>query len=190
MVCSYLRFKVFPLVIFMALLCFFYSCNGEPQKNERKHQAADLQEIKDSQVFLTYVDSVAHFPLAKFGEANLNALNHKFSDHLPLMMHHPSKEDDGKNIVIQLYHNNGATDTIKAGAIFLVPKSISDSLNVEDFIRYFGKLKTEKPLIGVTSQPLPVMLDLFPGTSLKLTFNDNKDIAKAKVVTVEVLKFR
>ncbi len=190
MVCSYLRFKVFPLVILMALLCLFFSCNREPQKNERKHQAADLQEIKDSQLFLTYVDSVAHLPLVKFSEANLNALNHKFSDRLPLIMHHPSKEDDGKNIVIQLYHNNGVTDTIKAGAIFLVPKSISDSLIVEDFTRYFRKLKTEKPLIGVTAQPLPVMLDLSPGTSLKLTFNDNKDIAKAKVVTVEVLKFR
>ena len=188
MVFSVSKFKVFHLVALTALLCIIFSCSGEHQNQDSSQQSADVTEVKVPQLFLTYIDSVTRVPVEKFNEASLIAFNHEFSNRLPLMMHDPSKVDNGKNIVMQVYRHDNAIDSIQAGAVFLLPKVISDSLSVGDFTRYFGKTKPEKPMIGVTAQPLPVQIDVFPGTSLKLTYNDHANRAEAKVVTVEVLK--
>ena len=182
------KFKIFPLVVLTALLCSILSCSGEHQNQDSSHQPGDVTEIKVPRLFLAYIDSVTRVPLKKFNETSLIAFNHEFSNRLPLTMHDPSKVDNEKNIVMQVYRHDNAIDSIQAGAIFLLPKVISDALSVEEFTRYFGKIKPEKPLIGVTAQPLPVQIDVFPGTSLKLTYNDHANRAEAKVVTVEVLK--
>lgn len=181
------KFKIFPLVVLTALLSSILSC-GEHQHQNGSHQPGDVTEIKVPRLFLAYIDSVTRVPLKKFNETSLIAFDDKFSNRLPLTMHDPSRVDNGKNILMQVYRHDNAIDSIQAGAIFLLPKVISEALSVEDFTRYFGKIKAEKPLIGVTAQPLPVQIDVFPGTSLKLTYNDHANLAEAKVVTVEVLK--
>ncbi|MFW0717152.1 hypothetical protein [Pedobacter sp. N23S346] len=192
MISASLNFRILHIFFLIFLLGSFSGCNGDHapfQKKEYMLQVANDKKMSDAHLFLTYIDSVAKLPLTKFSEANLIILNKKFSEYLPLVMHNLSKDDNGKNIVIQLYHKSDSTNTIQAGAIFLVPKHITDSLHIADFTRYFGSIKKEKPLIGITEQPLPVQITISASTAIKLTFNDHEKIEQSKVIMVEVLKY-
>ena len=71
--------------------------------------------------------------------------------------------------------------------IFLIPETITDSLVVANFTEYFGHIKIEKPLIGITAQPLPVNIRVSSHRKIKLTFKNNENRDQAGVTMVEVL---
>lgn len=60
-------------------------------------------------------------------------------------------------------------------------KTITASLDVADFTDYFGHIKTEKPLIGVTAQPQPVHIRVSSGREIKITFKNNQNKNQAGV---------
>lgn len=193
MVRSSFSFKIFPVVLgALVVMAYFSGCSGGSNQISQKEDK--LQTVNDNktstQQFLIYIDSIAKLPLAKFNEANILSLNKSFSGKLPLVFYHSGKLNEEKNIVIQYYRNQDLNNNIKAGAIFLVPKPITDSLRIADFTGYFGSIKKEEPLIGTTAQPLPVQIAVTDETSIKLTFNDNEKIDQAHVISVEVLKYK
>lgn len=192
MISASLNFRILDIFFLIFLLGSFSGCSGDHeqhQKKEDKLQVANDHKMSNSHLFLTYVDAVAKLPLQDFNEVNIQSINKKFSNQLPLVMYDPSKDDNGQSIVVQIYKNKGAANKIKSGAILLVPKHITDSLHIADFTRYFGNIKKEKPLIGITEQPLPVQITISASTAIKLTFNDHEKIEQAKVIMVEVLKY-
>lgn len=184
--------KIWPVFLFVLVIGVFAGCNSDQAssvKKEEKLLKAKAGKMSETQLFLNYIDSVTKLPLKDFNEDKVQGLNQKFADQLPLVMYDASKEPV-ESIVVQLYRNKAATDTVKSGAVILVPRHLTDSLRVADFTGYFGKLKKEKPLIGITAQPLPVQIDLFSGTALQLTFNDHEKPEQAHVITVEILKYK
>jgi hypothetical protein len=187
---SIFKVKVLSAIFCAIVLCFF-SCNGNRAQHKQKEDKfqKNVHQTDSIQLFLTYIDSVSKIPLSKFSEASLISLNKKFSGKLPLVMYNSGKRDEDKNIIAQLYKNKDTINVIKAGAIFLLPKSVTDPLHIADFTRYFGSLKKEKPMIGVTEQPLPVQINVSASTSIKLTFNNNEKLDQARVIMVEVLKY-
>jgi len=179
-------------VIFCAIMLCFFSCNGnraQHKQQEDQFQKTVHQDADSIHLFLTYIDSVSKIPLSKFNEASLISLNKTFSGKLPLVLYNDGKHNDDNKIIAQVYKNKDTANKIKAGVIFLVPKSITNALHIADFTRYFGSLKKEKPMIGVTEQPLPVQIDVSASTSVKLTFNNNEKLDQALVIMVEVLKY-
>ncbi|QDW26110.1 hypothetical protein [Pedobacter sp. KBS0701] len=185
------KVKVLSVAFFAVMLCFL-SCNENRVQQDQKDDKSlkTVHQEKDSKhLFLTYIDSVSKIPLSKLSETGLISLNKAFSGKLPLAIHKSAEDNADKNIIAQVYKNKDTINKIKAGVIFLVPKSITDSLYIGDFTRYFGSLKKEKPTIGVTEQPLPVQINVSTSTSIKLTFNNNEKLDQARVIMVEVLKY-
>lgn len=180
-------------IVFAFLLSCFLNCNGDhaqSRKNRSVIPQAQKMKANQAEVFLTYIDCVLKLPDTKFNEAGIRSLNKSFLNKLPLMIHDPTKEDNGKNIIIQYYKNNEGYDKIGSEIILLIPETITDSLTVADFTGCFGSIKNEKPLIGVTAQPLPVHIQVSPDRAVKLTFKNNENRDQAVVTTVEVLNYR
>lgn len=184
--------KIGYAVIFTFLINCFLGCSGNQAQDQKK--GGRLQPVNDHKVstthlFLTYIDSLAKLPLAQFNEAHIQSLNKTFSSKLMVEIYNDEKHDAEKSIVVQYYKNEEKANKIKAGTICLIPESISDSLRVADFASYFGSIKEEKPLIGVTAQPLPVKIKVSESTTIKLTFNSHEKLDQAHVIMVEVLKY-
>ncbi len=171
------------------ILGAFLSCSGDHAQNRKnKSVLPEVKEMKAGRpkVFLAYIDSVAKLPDTKFNEAGIRSLNKKFLHTLPLVIYDSLKEEKAQDIVMQYYRNKETNPTIHSEMIFLVPESMTDSLTVGDFMGYFGSIRKEIPLIGVTAQPLPVYIDVSPGRSIQLTFNNNEKQDKAGVIEVVV----
>ena len=77
-----------------------------------------------------------------------------------------------------------------SGIIFLILKTITDSLDVADFTDYFGHIKTEKPFISVTAQPLPVHIRVSSDREIKITFKNDEYQNQAGVTMVKVVNYR
>ncbi|KFC19537.1 hypothetical protein IO90_09640 [Chryseobacterium sp. FH1] len=175
------------------MLNSFLGCKEENSRSNKKdsiiHKVKEV-ETDQNKLFLTYVDSVSKLPEAKFTEAGIRSLNKRFFNKLPVVMYDPTKEDNGQSIIIQ-YHKD-KEEYLKMGSeiIILIPETITDSLVVADFTDYFGSIKNEKPLIGVTAQPLPVFIQVSSNRAIKLTFKNNEDKNQAGVTAVEVLNYR
>ena len=180
-------------ILFTCMLSCFLSCNedkNQSQKNNSIIPVVKELEASQAEVFLTYIDSVSKLPEAKFNEAGIRSLNKNFLSKLPLVMHDPTKEENGQNIIIQYYNNKELQSKMGSEIIFLIPEALTDSLVVADFTDYFGHIKTEKPLIGVTTQPLPVHIRVSSDREIKLTFRNNGSQNLAAVTTIEVLNYR
>ncbi|ANF52224.1 hypothetical protein A0O34_17620 [Chryseobacterium glaciei] len=180
-------------ILFACILSCFLSCNedkNQSQKNNSIIPVVKELEASQAEVFLTYIDSVSKLSEAKFNEAGIRSLNKRFLSKLPLVMHDPTKEENGQNIIVQYYTNEEVNRTTDSEIIFLIPEAITDSLAVADFTDYFGHIKTEKPLIGVTAQPLPIHIRVSSDREIKLTFRNNGNQNLAAVTTIEVLNYR
>lgn len=180
-------------ILFAFILSSFLSCKddkNQSQKNKSIISKAKKLEDNQAKTFLTYVDSVSKLPEAKFNEAGIRSLNKRFLNRLPLVMYDPTKDENGQRIIIQYYKNNETYIKVESGIIFLIPETITDSLVVADFTDYFGSIKNEKPLIGITAQPLPVHIQVSSTRAIKLTFKNNENHNQAGVTTVEVLNYR
>ncbi|GGH19066.1 hypothetical protein GCM10007422_43660 [Pedobacter zeae] len=185
---SYFRFNVFFVLLYAVSTCFA-GCNGNGKEENKPGNNKATAKANVTDLFLSYTDSAAKLPLDRFNEAGITSLNKTFAGKLPLTIYDGKEHRDDKSIVIQPYKNNDIA-TISAGMILLVPKSITESLRIGDFTRHFGEIKKEKPLIGITEQPLPVEISIDAHTSLKLTFNNNEKLDQAHVTMVEILKYR
>jgi len=189
---SSFNYKIGHAVIFTFIISCFLGCSGnqdQNQKKESKLQPVNNHKTGSADLFLNYIDSLVKLPLAQFNEPRIQALNKKFSGKLTLEIYHDEKHDSEKSIVVQYYKNEEKVSMVKAGVICLIPESISDSLPVADFASYFGSIKEEKPLIGITAQPLPVKIKVSESTTIKLTFNSHEKLDQAHVIMVEVLKY-
>jgi len=180
-------------ILFACILSCFLSCNedkNQSQKNNSIIPVVKEWEASRANVFLTYIDSVSKLPEPKFNETGIRSLNKRFLSKLPLMMNDPTKEENGQKIIIQYYKNKELQSKMGSEIIFLIPETITDSLVVADFKEYFGHIKNEKLLIGVTAQPLPIYIAVSSDRAIKLTFNNNDKQDRAGVTTVEVLNYR
>jgi hypothetical protein len=167
-----------------AIVWCFSGCSGGDKKPDQ--QKAEKASIAHS--FLSYTDALTKLSLSKFDSLGIVPINKAFSDKLPISMY--KGEAIGHDSIIVHPYKNNEIATIKAGIRLLVSMSITDSLTIGDFIRYFGDIKKEKPMIGNTEQPRPVEITVDANTALKLTFKDNKKLELAHVTMVEVLKYR
>lgn len=184
--------RIYYILFAFSLSCFL-NCNGDHGKSCKNRSVipqAQKMKANQAEVFLTYIDCVLKLPGTKFNEAGIRSLNKRFSSKLPLVIHDPTKEDNGKNIIIQYYKSEEVQSTTGSEFIFLIPETITDSLVVADFTDRFGSIKNEKPLIGVTAQPLPVHIQVSSDRAMKLTFKNNENRNQAAVTTVEVLNYR
>lgn len=184
--------RIYYILFAFSLSCFL-NCNGDHAKSRKNRSVipqAQKMKANQAEVFLAYIDCVLKLPGTKFNEAGIRSLNKRFSSKLPLVIHDPTKEDNGKNIIIQYYKSEEVQSTTGSEFIFLIPETITDSLVVADFTDRFGSIKNEKPLIGVTAQPLPVHIQVSPDRAMKLTFKNNENRNQAAVTTVEVLDYR
>jgi len=173
------------------MLTAFMSCNNakQDQKVANQSKASATQQLSRVQMFTDYIDAIAKLPLTNFDESHIVALNQAAPAPLQLVVFADGQANEA-SIIMQPYRNNDPANPIKAGAIFLLPKSLSDSARVADFISRFGELKKEDAVIAETGQPLPVNLKVDEATALKLTINHNKQLSQANVITVEVLKYK
>ena len=184
--------KIGHAVIFTFIISCFLGCNrnhSQDQKKEVKLQSVNDQKMSSTHLFLTYIDSLSKLPLTQFNEKHIQLLNKKFSGKLMIEIYNDKKHDGEKSIVVQYYKNEEKVNKVKAGLICLIPESISDSLRIADFVGYFGSIKEEKPLIGITAQPLPVKIKVSESTTIKLTFNSHEKPDQAHVIMAEVLKY-
>lgn len=185
---------IFNLKVFFAaiMLTAFISCGNGKQDQKQANQAVASvnQQISRIQMFINYIDAIAKLPLANFDQSHILALNQAAPAPLQLVVFAEGQADEANSIIMQPYRNNDAANPVKAGAIFLLPKSLSDSARVADFTRHFGEPKKEDGAIAVTEQPLPVHLRIDEGTVLKLTFNNSEKLSLANVIAVEVLKYK
>lgn len=175
------------------MLGFFLSCNGE--NFQGKKNSAVITEVKQTKayqtvVFLTYIDSIVKLPDARFDMPGIQSLNKIFLSELPLVMHEHAKEENRQNILLQYYENKEAALEVESGIVFLIPEALTDSLVVADFTDYFGSIENEKPLIGVTAQPLPVYIRVSPERKIKLTFKNNQNQDQAGLTAVEIINLR
>lgn len=181
------RLHMFLTLIAATILCFSgCSGNGKKPDEENGPMLAEKASINDS--FLSYTDSLTKLPLSKLNDLGIVAINKAFANKLPIGLY-SSKAIGHDSIIVYPYKNNDIA-TVRAGIRLLVPQSITDSLTIGDFTRYFGDIRKEKPMIGVTEQPLPVQININANTALKLTFNNNQKLDLAHVTMVEVLKYR
>ncbi|WP_307450105.1 MULTISPECIES: hypothetical protein [unclassified Chryseobacterium] len=141
-------------------------------------------------IFLTYLDSLVKLPAAEFNEAAMMSVHKKYAIELPLVIYDPAKEQNRQDIIIQYYKNNNTSNEVETGIILLIPETITDSLVVGDFTRYFGPITDEQPLIGITEQPRPVRIRVSPDRTIKLTFENNRNRDQAGVTRVEILNYR
>lgn len=175
------------LALIVAITLCFSGCRDRKQAEEKN---VNLLMQKKSIVasFLSYTNALTKLPLSKPNDQALVPINKAFADKLPITTY-KGKAIADDSIVVHVYKNNDIA-TISAGIRLLVPESITDSLTIGDFTRYFGSVKKEKPMIGITEQPLPVEISIDANTALKLTFNSNEKLELAHVTMVEVLKYR
>jgi hypothetical protein len=181
------RIHFFLTLIAVTVLCFL-GCSGDGKKPDQQkgHKLAKKASSIDN--FLSYTDALTKLPLSKFDSLGIVPTNKAFADKLPISIY--KGEAIGHDSIIVHPYKNSEVANIKAAIRLLVAQSITDSLTIGDFTRYFGDIKKEKPLIGNTETPLPVEITVDANTALKLTFNSNKKLALAHVTMVEVLKYR
>lgn len=188
---SIVNLKVLSVSLGILMLTTFISCNNakQEQKVVNQSKAFGTQQVSRVQMFMSYIDEIAKLPLTDFDQSHIEALNQAAPASLQLVVFAGEQANEA-SIIMQPYRNNDTANPIKAGAIFLLPKSLSDSARVTDFTRRFGELKKEDAAIAATGQPLPVNLKVDEATALKLTINHNKQLSLANVITVEVLKYK
>nr|WP_314492587.1 hypothetical protein [uncultured Chryseobacterium sp.] len=136
------------------------------------------------------MDSVSKLPEAKFTEDGIRSLNKRFLNKLPVVMYDRTKEDNRQSIIIKYHKNKEGHRKMGSEIILLIPEKISDSLVVADFTDYFGSIRNEKPLIGVTAQPLPLYIRVSSYRDIKITFKNNENQNQAGVTMVEVVNYR
>ncbi|MDR6515819.1 hypothetical protein [Chryseobacterium camelliae] len=186
-----LKVLCYPLSAF--IFSCFLSCNGDHTQRQRNRTAeAEVKEIKSSraQIFLAYLDALVKLPDAKFSEAELRSINKKYASQLPLVMYDSTQEQSTQDIVIHYYKNNQLGPVMESGIRFLVPETLTDSLVVSDFTRYFGNVEDEKPLIGITKQPLSVHIKVSSDREMKLTRKNNINKEQAGVTMVDIFNYR
>jgi len=186
-----LKVLCYPLSAF--IFSCFLSCNGDHTQRQRNRTAeAEVKEIKSSraQIFLAYLDALVKLPDAKFSEAELRSINKKYASQLPLVMYDSTQEQSRQDIVIHYYKNNQLGPVMESGIRFLVPETLTDSLVVSDFTRHFGSVTDEKPLIGITKQPLPVHIQVSSDREMKLTRKNNVNKEQAGVTMVDIFNYR
>jgi len=173
------------------MIATFVSCNNAKQEHKEANQAkaSKNQQASRLQMFINYIDEIAKLPLTDFDQSHIEALNQVAPASLRLVVFAGEQANEA-SIIMQAYRNNDSANPVKAGAIFLLPKSLSDSSRVADFTNHFGGLKKEDATIAASGQPLPVNLKVDDATALKLTINHNKQLSQANVITVEVLKYK
>ncbi|WP_412465789.1 hypothetical protein [Pedobacter sp. KLB.chiD] len=184
-----LSVRLYVFFVFTAVLVWcFAGCSGGDQKPDQQkgHQLAKKASTTDN--FLSYTAALTKLPLSKFDNLGIVSTNKAFADKLPISIY--KGEAIGHDSIIVHPYKIGEVAHIKAAIRLLVAQSITDSLTIGDFTRYFGDIKKEKPLIGNTETPLPVEITVDANTALKLTFNNNKKLALAHVTMVEILKYR
>ncbi|WP_307456780.1 hypothetical protein [Chryseobacterium sp. SORGH_AS_0447] len=125
-----------------------------------------------------------------FNETGIKSVNKKYVNQLPLVMYDPIREENRQDIIMQYYKNNETSSEVESGIVILIPPKITDSLVIADFTHYFGDLTDEKPLIGITEQPLPVRIKISSDREIKLTFKNNANRDGAGVTRVEILNYR
>ncbi|MGO4877699.1 hypothetical protein [Pedobacter sp. AJM] len=183
-------YTIIHAFIFTFIMGAFLGCSENQTHDQKKREkSVNDQKAGSTHVFLTYIDSLTKIPLNQFNEPRIQSLNKKFSAKLMVEIYNDEKHDAEKSIVVQYYKNEEQANKVKAGMICLIPESISDSLRIADFAAYFGKINEEKPLIGITAQPLPVKIKVSESTTLKLTFNSHEKLDQAHVIMAEVLKY-
>jgi len=176
------------LVLTAAIVWCFSGCSGGDQKPDQQKGRKLAKNASSTDNFLSYTDALTKLPLSKFDSLGIVPTNKAFADKLPISIY--KGEAIGHDSIIVHPYKNGKVANIKGAIRLLVAQSITDSLTIGDFTRYFGDIKKEKPLIGNTEAPLPVEITVDANTALKLTFNSNKKLALAHVTMVEVLKYR
>ncbi|WP_294280690.1 hypothetical protein [uncultured Chryseobacterium sp.] len=186
---SLINLKVLYYIVSACMFSCFLSCNGDHGQSQRNRTAhPEVKEIKSSQakIFLAYLDELVKLPDATFNEAELRSINKKYASQLPLVMYDSTQEQSRQDILIHYYTNNQLGPVMESGIRFLMPETLTDSLVVSDFTRYFGNTEDEEPLIGITEQPLPVHIKVSSDREMKLTFKNNVSKEQAGVTMVEI----
>lgn len=185
--------KSINYILSVFVLSSFLSCKRDPgssHKNNPVPKQAEERKVHQAEVFMAYLDSVVKLPDTGFNEEGLRSLNRRFLTELPLVMHDSLTEDNRKDILIQYYRNSERSLEVGSGIIFLIPEAISDSLVVADFTAYFGRIKNEEPLIGITEQPRPLHILVSSNREVKLTIKNNENRDQAGVTVVEILNLK
>ncbi|MEO8255075.1 MAG: hypothetical protein ABI554_11880 [Flavobacterium sp.] len=180
------------IMVTLLLTCFI-CCNGNNTENhKRDYNTKNVKEMKvgQTQLLLTYVDSIINLPNSKFNTLGIKSLNKTFYGQLPLLMYDPVKDEDSRQIVIQYYKNRDTIHERHSGVILLIPEYITESLSISDFIIHFGSIKKEKSFLFKTLQPLPVQINVSANTAIKLSFNNNIDQDQAGVILIEIIRFK
>lgn len=141
---SLITLKVLYYIVSAFMFSCFLSCNGDHVQSQGNRTAhPEVKEIKSSraQIFLAYLDALVKLPDAKFSEAEFRSINKKYASQLPLVMYDSTQEQSRQDIVIHYYKNNQLGPVMESGIRFLVPETLTDSLVVSDFTRYFGNVE-------------------------------------------------
>lgn len=178
----------FFLVLIAATVLYFSGCSGADKQPDEKNGHILAEKVSITNSFLSYTDSLTRLSLSQLNRLGIVPINKRFAGQLPLSIYE-GKAIGQDSIIVQPYKNNDMA-SVQAGIRLLVPKSITDSLTIGDFTRYFGDIKKERPMIGTTEQPLPIEISINASTALKLTFNNSEKLELAHVTMVEVLKYR
>lgn len=185
--------KSINYILSVFVLSSFVSCKRDPDlshKNDPVTKEAKEKKVHQAEIFMAYLDSVVKLPDTGFNEEGVRSLNKRFLTELPLVMHDSVIEDNRKDILIQYYRNSEKSLEVGSGIIFLIPEAISDSLVVADFTAYFGRIKNQEPLIGITEQPRPLHILVSSNREVKLTIKNNENRDQAGVTAVEILNLK
>ncbi|MBO9693600.1 hypothetical protein [Chryseobacterium sp.] len=180
-------------ILSVFILSCFLSCKGDHAQNYRNR--TNIPEFRErigntSRIFLTYLDSLVHFPDTKFNEPTIRSFNDRYASQLPLVMYDSLKTQSNSSILIQYYKSKQLNLQVESGIRFLIPKTIADSLVVSDFTNHFGPVTNEKTLIGITKYPLPVHIRTSRDREIKLTFKNDVNRERAGVIMVEILNYK